>query len=277
MHCVTLVLLSRLIVVSILCIFLLLLCSLLYSHTTLCVCMQFYVSDLCLFDFLHAECMVADNQKRALAMHMHAYTKCHVSRWNAINAIAFRAIFTDYPNRNEWICIAAHAQHMHTHTQLMCAMAGKVHSRFCILPFAHTHTHSYTHWDMTFSRIYFASIFNNTECDCSAMLPKHECDRNIGSAPALCRLHPTLCFLLFVCLSVNSAISLKRMCRANFTCLLLLLLLLNAIYSIKYLFYVKELTLICEWNFICIPRMYTLHTIVQVFFAGFRPCMPTCM
>lgn len=144
-----------------------------------------------------------------------------------------------------------------------------------------THIFMHTQWDMTFSRIYFASIFNNTECDCNATLPKHECDCSIGSTQfsfvGLCR-PSAFCFLVFVCLSVNSAISLKRMCRANFTCLLLLLL--NAINSIKYLFYVKELTLICEWNFICIPRiprMCTLHTTHwrTSVFAGFRPCCRT--
>lgn len=49
------------------------------------------------------------------------HTKCHVSGWNAINVITSRAIFTDYPNRNEWICIAAHAQE-HQHFYVKCSL-----------------------------------------------------------------------------------------------------------------------------------------------------------
>lgn len=141
-------LLSRLIVVSIPCLSFFTLLPLVLSHNIVCehaILCKWFVSVRLFACRMHGN---RQPKERALATHMHAYTKCHVSRWNAINAIAFRAIFTDYPNRNEWICIAAHAQHKHTctWTQLMCAMADKVHSRFCISPFAHTaHTYSCTH------------------------------------------------------------------------------------------------------------------------------------
>lgn len=171
MHCVTLVLLSPLIVVSIRLFFVSASFSLslthtlmLYVHAILC---KWFVSAR-----LFAYRMHGNQQPEESIGYTH--TKCHVSRWNAINAIAFRAIFTDYPNRNEWICIAAHAQ---THAPAnVCVVVWWLAKCIFASVFYHlhtrkrTHTHSCTQWDMTFSSICFVSIFNNTECDCNACL-----------------------------------------------------------------------------------------------------------
>lgn len=116
------------------------------SHTHSCyMCMQFYVSDLCLLDFLHTECMATNNQKRALVTHTPSAMFLDEMRSMPLHFVPFSQIILI--EMNEYA-----SQHTHKHMhQLMCVLlCDGWQSAFSLLYFticthANAHTHIHVH------------------------------------------------------------------------------------------------------------------------------------